>query len=103
MGGVDALQSSIRSISTSAQRESARQVQASNAETRARVANASTAEKAAKKAVKAQEKISSDAAAAQLSIDGRVTNEKIKNIDAVSKAMTKASRERVRGMHQEAR
>lgn len=103
MGGVDALQSSIRSISTSAQRESARQVQASNAETRARVANASTAEKAAKKAVKAQEKISSDAAAAELSIAGRVTNEKIKNIDAVSKAMAKASRERVRGMQQEAR
>ena len=103
MGGVDALQSSIRSISTSAQRESARQVQASNAETRARVNNASTAEKAAKKAVKAQEKISSDAAAAQLSIDGRVTNEKIKNIDAISKAMTKASRERVRTMQQESR
>jgi len=93
MGGGDAVLKSIRSISTSAQREAVRQVQASNAVTRARVAGSAKEEQAASTAATRKTKEDERAAAAADKAGQKRVAAATKAADQEVRAAERAARE----------
>lgn len=93
MGGEDAVLKSIRSISTSAQREAVRQVQASNAVTRARVAGSAKEEQAAARAATRKTKEDERAAAAADKAGQKRVAAATKAADQEVRAAERAARE----------